>query len=120
MKAWYHITPHHHHITNPHANKLTRNMVSCGDIFWKTTLWIEDLPDLSSEADSAIAGMGNKRVRQSQRGVQYGARDNHGGSKQAGQVEKGKIDSLFTGSATIFVHFGANARKDCHPAGLHQ
>lgn len=47
--------------------RLTRNMVSCGDIFWKTTLWIEDLPDLSKKTDSAMTGMGSKRISTKQR-----------------------------------------------------
>ena len=35
---------------------LTRKKVSCGDILWNTTLWIEDLPDLEAKGDGMVRG----------------------------------------------------------------
>ena len=57
-------------------------MVSCGDIFWKTTLWIEDLPDLSKETDSAMTGMGSKRISTKQRACIKSVRGGKGSRTQ--------------------------------------
>lgn len=57
---------------------LTRNIVSCGDIFWKTTLWIEDLPDLSVNHSR-----GSKQKQGRRRRDREGGRQRKGGVRSA-------------------------------------